>query len=83
LSDYLYASLPAKEHSETARVSIVKGYIKNTNNKYLDNIAPSEQSYPTTECPGYPNTSEARENVIKPNLLKMIDVFKKEINKAF
>jgi hypothetical protein len=31
-------------------------------------MAPSEQSYPTTSGPGYPNTTKAQENDLKSNL---------------
>ena len=46
-------------------------------------MAVSEQSYSTTENPGYPNTHEAQENDIKPNLQNIIDAFKEETNKSF
>jgi hypothetical protein len=37
---------------------------------------------PTTASPGYPNTLEAQENDPKPNIMKMTDAFRKEINKS-
>jgi predicted double-glycine peptidase len=42
----------------------------------------SEHSYPTTTSPGYPNTTEAQENDLKSNLIKMIEAIKEEINKS-
>jgi hypothetical protein len=39
-------------------------------------------SYPTTASPGYPNTIKAQENSLKTSLIKMIEAFKREMNKS-
>ena len=56
---------------------------KNIINRSHDNMIHSENSYPTTASPEYPNTVEAGENGIKSNFMKMIDVFKDELKKSF
>jgi hypothetical protein len=38
-------------------------------------------SYPDTTSPGYPNTAEAGEDDFKFTIIKMIEVFKEEMNK--
>jgi hypothetical protein len=45
-------------------------------------MTPSEYSYPTIASPGYPNTSESQGNDLKFSLIKMIEVFKEEMNKS-
>ena len=45
-------------------------------------MTPSEHSYPTTASPGYPNTTEAQENDLKSNLIKMTEAFKEMMNKS-
>jgi hypothetical protein len=59
---------------------MAKDQHKNTINKSQANIAPPEASYPTTASPGYPNTTEAQENGLKYNLIKILEAFKEEIN---
>ena len=46
-------------------------------------MTPLKNSYPTTASLGYPNTMEThiRKNDLKPNLIKLIEGFKKEIKK--
>ena len=38
--------------------------------------------YTTRESPGYPNTTYAQENNLTSNLIRMIEAFKKKINKS-
>jgi hypothetical protein len=45
-------------------------------------MAPPGHSYPTTANPEYSNTVKAQEDDVKYNLIKMMDVFKQEINKS-
>jgi hypothetical protein len=40
----------------------------------------SEHSCHTTASTGYPNTTKAQENDLKPNLIKKIQAFKEEMN---
>ena len=46
-------------------------------------MIPPKQSYSATLCPGYPNTAKTQENDLKSSLVKMIEAFKEEMNKAF
>lgn len=41
----------------------------------------SEQGYPTTVIFGYPNTTEAQENDLKSNLVK-IEAFREEMSES-
>ena len=43
-------------------------------------MAPPESSYPATS-PGYPNETEAQEDDLKSNHIKMIEAIKEEMNK--
>lgn len=61
---------------------MLKGQHKNTIKKSQGNMAPPEHSYTTTASPGYPNTTEAEENDVKANLIKIIETFKEEMNKS-
>lgn len=45
-------------------------------------MIPPLLSYPTTTSPGYLNTTETKGNVLKSDLIKMIEVFKEEMNKS-
>ena len=42
-----------------------------------------DPSYPTIASPKYSNTTEAQENDLETNLMKMIEVLKEEMNKPF
>ena len=44
-------------------------------------MAPSEPSYPTTNH-GFPNETEAQEEDLKSNLIKMIEAFREDMNKS-
>jgi hypothetical protein len=50
--------------------------------KSQDNLTPSDQSYGTIASSGYPTITQAQENDLKSNLIKIIDAFKEEINKS-
>jgi spore germination protein YaaH len=63
------------------KTQITRGQYKNTFNNTQGNMALPEPSYPITAHPGYSNTVEAQENDLKSNLMKMIVVFKEQINK--
>jgi hypothetical protein len=43
-------------------------------------MIPSEPSYPDTASPGYPYETEAQEDDLKSNFIKMMESFKEEIN---
>jgi len=60
---------------------MAKGPRKKTINESQGNVTPPENSYSTTARLGYPNTTEAEENDLKSNLIKMIEAFKEEMNK--
>ena len=60
---------------------MAKGPGKTTIYKSQGNVPPSELSYATTASLGYPNTTEAQENDLKSNLIKMMEVFKEERSK--
>ena len=51
---------------------MAKGQHKNTINKSQGNMAPSEPA-----SPGYLNTAEAQEDDPKSNLVKTVEVFKR------
>ena len=55
---------------------------KNTINNSQGNMIPPESSYPTTGSPGYSNIAEAQDDDPKTNCMKMIEVFKEEMNKS-
>jgi len=42
----------------------------------------SENSYPTTTSPEYPNTMKTKDNNFKCNLINKIEIFKEERNKS-
>jgi hypothetical protein len=44
--------------------------------------ASPEPSSPTTASPGYANTPEHQESVLKPYLMKIIKSFKEDINNS-
>jgi hypothetical protein len=60
---------------------MAKGPRKKIINKSQGNLIPLEHSYCTTASPGYPNAMETQENGLKSNLIKMIEAFKKKMNK--
>jgi len=62
---------------------MAKSSRKNTMNKNLGNMTPSEHKYPTIANPGYPNTTKEQGNDLKSNLVKMIEAFKEEMYKSF
>lgn len=45
------------------------------------NMALPEPSHPAITRPGYPNKTEAKEDDLKFNLIKMIEAFREEMNK--
>ena len=46
-------------------------------------MTPSEHSAPTTVSPEYPNRTNAQENDLKSNLIKIIEAFKeKQMDKS-
>lgn len=51
---------------------------KNTINKSLGNVTPSEHRYPTTANSGYPNTTKEQGNDLKSTLVKMTEAFKRK-----
>jgi hypothetical protein len=55
---------------------------KNIVNKSQGNVIPPKHSYPTAASPEYPNAPETQESDLKPNLIKMIESFKEEMNKS-
>jgi hypothetical protein len=57
-----------------------KDNLKNVINKSQCNMASSVHRTPATS-PGYPNTPEKQDYVLKSHLIKMIETIKKEINK--
>jgi hypothetical protein len=62
-------------------IQLAKSHHKNTIHKSQGNVAPPETSYITTTSPRNPNIAKAQENDLKPNLRKMIEAFKEEMNK--
>jgi hypothetical protein len=54
-----------------------KEQCENTINKTQGNITPPEPSYAATTNPVYPNETEAEEEDLKSNLIKMVVYFKK------
>jgi hypothetical protein len=75
---------PAFPIPATSRIAknnqMTKGQSNNTTNKIQGHMSPSDHSYPTTVCPGYPNITEPEENDSKSNLIKLIEVLKEEMN---
>jgi hypothetical protein len=59
-----------------------KGQYKNTMIKIHGNMAPPEPSYLATINPGYPHETEAQEENLKSNLIKMIEAFKEDMNES-
>ena len=57
---------------------MAKGPSKNTVNKSQDNVACLEPSYLMTTSPRYLNRTEAQEDDLESNLIKMIESFKEE-----
>ena len=45
-------------------------------------MSPPEPSYRTAASPDYSNTTKAKENELKINFMKIIEVLKEEINKS-
>jgi hypothetical protein len=45
-------------------------------------MAPPEPRYPPTARPVYPSRAQAQEDDLESNLIKMIEVFKKEMNES-
>ena len=61
---------------------MAKGKDRNIINKSQYNETSSETSTPTTASPGYPNTHEEQNSDFISHLMKMIEIFKGEINKS-
>ena len=59
-----------------------KGSIKNTIHKTQVSMAPPEHNYSSTANARYPKETEAQEEDLKSNLIKMIKEFKEEMNKT-
>ena len=59
-----------------------KGQYKNTTKKTRGNRVPPESSYHVITNPGYPTETEAQEDDLKSNLIKMIEPFKKDMIKS-
>jgi hypothetical protein len=61
---------------------MVKGKHKYIINRSQYNMAPSEPSSPTTGSHGYANTPEEQDCDLKFQLIKLIEVFKWDINNS-
>ena len=61
---------------------MAKGQCKNTINKSLYNMAPSEHSSPITARPGYAKQSEEQGYDLKSHLMKMFEAFKEGTNEG-
>ena len=59
-----------------------EGWLKKTVNKIQVNMIPPKPSYLATTNPGYPNETEAQEDNLKSNLIKMLEAFKEDMNKS-
>jgi hypothetical protein len=74
--------LPAKSYchedypANTGESQIPKGQQKNTINKTQANMAPLETNYPATTNPEFPYRTEAQEEDLKSNLIKMTETLK-------
>ena len=74
--------MPIPAAPRTSRdIQVAKGQCENTEHKNQGNVALSAQSYSTPASPGHLNTTEAQENDLKSNLMKMIEAFKEERKK--
>jgi hypothetical protein len=60
---------------------MLKEQHKNTINKTQGNMTSTEPSCPATTNPGYPNETEAKEENLKLNVIKMLQAFNKDLNK--
>jgi hypothetical protein len=54
---------------------MVKGKLKNLNNKNQAYLASSGPSTPTTASPGYPNTLEKQDLNLKSHLMMLVEDF--------
>ena len=61
---------------------MVKGKLKNLTNRNQDYSPSSEPSTPTTTSPGYSNTPEKQDAILKSYLMMVVEDFKKGINNA-
>ena len=77
-----------KPPSETATPAnnrdnqVAKVKCKNNTNRDQGNMAPSEQTSPTTASPGYSNKQEKQDLDLKSYLMLLIEDFKKDINNS-
>ena len=77
-----------KPLSETARPTnttdnyMARGKCKNISSRNQGYLVSSEPSSPTTVSPGYPNTPEKQDPVLKSYLMMMIEDFKEDINNS-
>jgi hypothetical protein len=61
---------------------MAKGKHKNLTNRKQDHSPSSELSTPTSACPGYPNTPEKLDPVLKAYLMMMVGDIKKDFNNS-
>ena len=67
----------------SSKAQIPRHQSRNTVNNIVGNMSPLESSYLTTASPENYNTEEAQVKDHKTDLMKMVDVLKKEMNKYF
>jgi hypothetical protein len=56
--------------------------VKGISNRNQCHLATSELRSPTTASPGYPNTHEKQDSVLKSHLMKMLEDLKEDINNS-
>jgi hypothetical protein len=61
---------------------MAKSKPKNLTNRNQDYSASSEHSMPTTANPGYPNTPEKQDSDLKSYFMRLVEDFKKNMNKS-
>jgi hypothetical protein len=61
---------------------MARGKCKNISNRNQGYLASSEPNFPTIASPGYFNTLEKQDSVLKSLLMMMIEDFKKDINNS-
>ena len=59
-----------------------KEQCKNEINRTQGNTRSAELCFPATTNPRYPNETEAQEENLKSNLIKMIEAFKEDMNES-
>jgi hypothetical protein len=68
--------------TNTRDYQMAKGKVKNLTNRNQDRSPSSETSTPTTASPGHPNTPKKQDLGLKSYLVKLVEDFKKDINKS-